>query len=250
MQKQSWQATMLRKLRQIRKYPWASFWMQFAGIGFMGRMATWLAGAFSPPYKGRRYLAQLNDRGYFAPTAKIYCPHLSVGQHIFVGDRVTIYEAEEGEVSIGDRVNLHQDCIIQVGENGRVVIGADTHIQPRCYVSAYKGSLTIGSHVQIAANCAFYAHNHGIAVGQLIRRQPVQTKGGIVIGDDVWLGVGVIVLDGVRIGNGVVIGAGAVVTRDVPDNTIAVGMPARVVGSRGETAASPQVEQGKDLLSG
>ncbi|MDQ3796893.1 MAG: acyltransferase, partial [Pseudomonadota bacterium] len=67
---------------------------------------------------------------------------------------------------------------------------------------------------------------------QLMRRQPLHTKGGIVIGDDVWLGVGVIVLDGVHIGNGAVIGAGAVVTRNVPDNAIAVGIPARVIGTR------------------
>jgi len=45
-----------------------------------------------------------------------------------------------------------------------------------------------------------------------IRKQPVKTKGGIVIGDDAWLGVGVIVLDGVKIGKGAVIGAGSVVT--------------------------------------
>lgn len=222
--------------------------MEFAGTSVMGRMATRLAGVFAPPYKGRRYLARLNDRGYCAPTAKIYCRRLSKGQHVFVGDRVTIYGENDGEVNIGDRVNLHQDSIIQVGEGGRVTIGADTHIQPRCHLSAYKGSLTIGGHVQIASYCAFYPYNHGIAAGQAMYKQPLHTKGGIVIGDDVWLGVGVIVLDGVRIGNGAVVGAGAVVTRDVPDNAIAVGTPARVVGSRSDAAANSQVEQVKGFV--
>ncbi|MGI8739290.1 MAG: acyltransferase [Gammaproteobacteria bacterium] len=133
---------------------------------------------------------------------------------------------------IGDRVAIHQDTVIQVGEGGRVEIGTDTHIQPRCYVSAQKGGLTIGNHVQIASNCGFYTHSHGMEAGELMRRQPLRTKGGIVIGDDVWLGFGVIVLDGVRIGNGAMIGAGAVVTRDVPADAIAVGMPARVIGKR------------------
>jgi acetyltransferase-like isoleucine patch superfamily enzyme len=232
MKDSSRQGIVRRKLRLLKKYPWAGFWMQFSGTGPMGRMATRLAGAFAPPYKGRRYLARLNARGYFAPTARLHCRHFSAGQHIFVGDRVTIFEADDGAISIGDRVSIHQDSIIQVGEGGRVMIGADTHIQLRCHLSAQKGSLTIGRHVQIAANCALYPYNHGMLEGQLMRRQPLHTKGGIVIGDDVWLGVGVIVLDGVHIGNGAVIGAGAVVTRDVPDNAIAAGMPARVIGTR------------------
>ena len=57
-----------------------------------------------------------------------------------------------------------------------------------------------------------------------------------MIEDDAWLGVGVIVLSGVRIGKGAVIGAGAVVSRDVPDGAIAMGVPARVVKMRAELA--------------
>jgi len=52
--------------------------------------------------------------------------------------------------------------------------------------------------------------------------------------NDAWLGVGVVVLDGVKIGEGAVVGAGSVVTRDVPDNAIAVGIPARVAKTRRE----------------
>ncbi len=218
--------------RQLKRFPWSGFWMLFAGRGPTGRIATRLAGLFARPYKGRRYLARLNAQGYYSPSAVISCRHLTTGDHIFVGDRVTIYEADAGEVHIGDRVAIHQDTVIQVGEGGRVEIGTDTHIQPRCYVSAQKGWLTIGNHVQIASNCGFYTHSHGMEAGELMRRQPLRTKGGIVIGDDVWLGFGVIVLDGVRIGNGAMIGAGAVVTRDVPADAIAVGMPARVIGKR------------------
>jgi acetyltransferase-like isoleucine patch superfamily enzyme len=92
--------------------------------------------------------------------------------------------------------------------------------------------IQIGRDVQIAPYCAFYSYNHGFAPGALIRKQPLQTKGGIAIEDDVWLGVGVIVLDGVRIGKGAVVGAGSVVTQDIPDGAIAVGKPARVVKMR------------------
>ena len=55
---------------------------------------------------------------------------------------------------------------------------------------------------------------------------------GITLGDNVWLGTGTKVLDGVRIGRDVVVGAGAVVTEDLPDGAVAVGIPARVVRRR------------------
>ena len=86
--------------------------------------------------------------------------------------------------------------------------------------------------MQIAPNCAFYPYNHGIEPGKLIQEQPLYSKGDIIVGDDAWLGFGVIVLDGVRIGKGAVVGAGSVVTEDIPDGGIAVGVPARVVKMR------------------
>jgi acetyltransferase-like isoleucine patch superfamily enzyme len=86
----------------------------------------------------------------------------------------------------------------------------------------------------IAPNCAFYPHDHGMAPGQPIRDQPLQTKGPIIIGDNVWVGAGVVVLGGVEIGEGAVIGAGSVVTTSIPGNAVAVGSPAKVVKFRSE----------------
>ena len=57
-------------------------------------------------------------------------------------------------------------------------------------------------------------------------------NGGLIIGDDVWIGTRAIILPGVTIGNGVIIGAGAVVTKDVPDYAIVGGVPARVIRLR------------------
>ena len=83
-----------------------------------------------------------------------------------------------------------------------------------------------------------YPYDHGIEPDRPIRQQPLQTKGGITIGNEAWLGVGVIVLGCVRIGDGAVIGAGSVVTQDVPDGSIALGTPARVVKTRAELKSS------------
>jgi acetyltransferase-like isoleucine patch superfamily enzyme len=209
--------------------------MNCSGSGFYGRLATRLATWASPPHKASTHLAKLTPKGYVAPGAQIYHPDLRCGKNVFIGDRVLIFWADKGgHVEIGDRVCILRDTIIETGENGSLTLGADTYIHPRCQINAYKAAIRIGTGVLIAANCAFYPHNHGILPGRPIREQPLQSKGDIVIGDNVWLGTGVIVLGGVKIGEGAVIGAGSVVTRDIPAGAISMGAPARVIRMRSD----------------
>jgi acetyltransferase-like isoleucine patch superfamily enzyme len=212
---------------------WSRFWMRYTGRGPIGRTATRLATLGTSPYFGRVHLADLNPRGYVSPTAVIDHHDLRLGQHVFVGDNVVICQRHRGGVvEFGDHVHLYGDTFINTGEGGTVSIAADSHIQQRCYFSAFLGRIQIGRRAEIAPNCGFYAHNHGVALGKSIREQPLSTKGGLVIEDDVWLGFGVVVLDGVRIGSGAVIAAGSVVTIDIPGNAIASGNPARVIRFR------------------
>jgi acetyltransferase-like isoleucine patch superfamily enzyme len=63
-------------------------------------------------------------------------------------------------------------------------------------------------------------------------REQYGTYAPVAIGSDCWLGAMVVVLKGVRIGNGAVIGAGSVVTKDIPEYTVAVGIPAKVIKER------------------
>ncbi len=220
---------------------WKFFWMRFAGLSLLGRIATWLATWFAPPYWGRCHLSYYHSFGYVSPKADIYHQNLQLGANIFIGDRVTIYnDRDGGQVSLGDRVHLYGDSCIQTGKEGTVKIGADTHIQPRCQLSAYQAPINIGCNVQIATNCAFYPYDHGMMPGKLIHLQPLETKGGITVDDGAWLGCGVTVLNGVRIGKGAVIGAGSVVNQDIPDGAIAVGIPARVVKMRADLALNKQ----------
>ena len=215
--------------------------MLFAGLGPFGRLATRLATWFVPPYHGRARLAQWSPRGYVSPSADIHHSNLDFGRNVCIDDRVVIYQGRDGgRVMLGDRVHLWRDTLIQTGAGGSVTIGAGTHIQIRCQFAAYKATIHIGCGVRIAPNCSFYPYDHGTQPDELISGQPFSTKGGISVGDDAWLGVGVIVLSGVRIGKGAVIGAGAVVTTDIPDGAIAVGIPARVVKMRDGSERDPQ----------
>jgi acetyltransferase-like isoleucine patch superfamily enzyme len=216
-----------------KKRAWARFWMGHAGQSTGGRVAIRLASLFSPPYKGRNYLAHLTDRSFVSPKASLFHSRLQLDGNAFIGDGVIIYEGRGGgAVRIGKGVHIHRDCIIETGQGGSLSIGEDTHIQPRCQFAAYKGTIEIGRMVQIAPNCAFYPYEHGLESGKPIKGQALTTKGGILIGDDAWLGVGVIVLDGAEIGAGAVVGAGSVVKSHIPEEAVAVGVPAKVIKYR------------------
>lgn len=114
-------------------------------------------------------------------------------------------------ISIGDNVRIGSRTHLWAGPTlGRIVIGNDVLIGPDVMITA-----------------ASYRFNDGSPV-----TDQVMDEGDIVIGDDVWLGAKVVILPGVKIGAGAVIGASAVVTKNIPDFAIAVGIPARIVGLR------------------
>ena len=87
--------------------------------------------------------------------------------------------------------------------------------------------VTIGDDVQIGPNVQLLTALHPVAAG--LRRDKWEAARPITIGHNVWLGGGVIVLPGVTIGDNTVVGAGAVVSRDLPPDVVAVGNPARVI---------------------
>ena len=84
-----------------------------------------------------------------------------------------------------------------------------------------------GDNVFIGPNCGFYTAGHPIDHER--RNQGLEYAYPITVGDSVWIGAGVQVMPGVRIGNDVVIGGGSVVAKDIPDHSVAVGNPCRVI---------------------
>ena len=84
-----------------------------------------------------------------------------------------------------------------------------------------------GNNVFIAPNCSFYTAGHPLDVER--RNQGLEYAKPIEVGNNVWIGGNVVVLPGVKIGDNVVIGAGSIVTKDIPENVIAVGNPCRII---------------------
>lgn len=110
--------------------------------------------------------------------------------------------------------------------------GYQTHMGARIFanwglICLDVGRITIGDDVQIGPNVQLLTATHPLEPGP--RRDKWEGSRPITIGHNVWLGGGVIVCPGVTIGDNTVVGAGAVVTRDLPPNVIAVGNPARVI---------------------
>jgi acetyltransferase-like isoleucine patch superfamily enzyme len=158
---------------------------------------------------------------------------------IVLGDRVAIDDGvlfdasgagDEG-ITIGNDVIISRNCVIQ-GKTAPVTIGNKTDIGCNVILSS-GGGIHIGNHVLIAGNC--YVGGGRYVSDRLdipMMEQGVYTKGPVVIGDDVWLGAGAVVLDGIKIGKGAIVGAGAVVTKDLPDYATAAGIPAKVIKMR------------------
>ena len=202
----------------------------------VGRLCTHLAGAMRGPYKDKRVLANLTPKPYVSPKAQIGCPRLTIGPHCVIDDYVTIYaHDDEGEVRMGEGVHVYRGTIIEIGRGGSVIIGDHTHIQSHCNLKGFLGSTIIGRNVQIAPHCGLSPYEHSFDDLDVdIQEQRITSSGDIVLEDNVWLGLSVQVLDGVTIGRGTVVGAGAVVTKDLPPGSVAVGVPARVIRQRGE----------------
>lgn len=141
----------------------------------------------------------------------------------------------------GASIRIGRNCIVAPGAQiqGNVHIGDDCSVQSYTLLVGYgrdgaEGRITLGNGVRIAAHGMFIAANHNFAdATRPIHGQGV-TPGAITIEDDVWIGGGVHVVAGVTIGHGCVIGAGSVVTKDIPPMSVAVGVPARVIKTRGE----------------
>ena len=126
---------------------------------------------------------------------------------------------------LGKRSVVESYCCIN-NAVGDVTIGDHSRIGLH---STIIGPVCIGSHVHLAQGITVTALNHNFAdPTQRIDQQGVSTQP-VVIGDDVWIGANSVILPGVTIGHHCVVAAGAVVTKDVPDNTLVGGVPAKLI---------------------
>ncbi len=179
----------------------------------------------------------------------------SVGRGLIIGRNVVIRHPKK--ISIGDFVTIDDNSIIDgrgAGEDG-FIIEDNVIINRNCMILAKSGSIKLGKRTSLGANSVVVSMS-GVDVGEAVLTagncyisaglykfddldtpvmdQTAYSKGPVIIGKNSWFGTGVIILDGVNIGEGVVVGAASMVNKNLPDFTIAVGSPAKVVRERGK----------------
>lgn len=144
-------------------------------------------------------------------------------------------------ISIGNNFHARENLMLQTWDSYQGVsteyipeleIGDDVTVMSNCQISCLR-KVQIGSGCLFGDNVFISDNLHGSNISEELGIPPLlrklSSKGPIIIGDNVWIGRNVCVLPGVKIGNGVVIGANSVVTHDIPENSVAAGVPAKVI---------------------
>jgi acetyltransferase-like isoleucine patch superfamily enzyme len=148
----------------------------------------------------------------------------------FICPRVTFEIGRHATLRIGRWAWVGHGCKIRVHE-GEVSIGAKTVIGQDCTISAYQ-HVSIGRECIIADRVMLIDFDHGVTeVERPIRSQGIY-KRDVRVGHNVWIGYGACILRGVSVGENAVIGTSSVVTKQVPDNAVVAGTPARLIRMR------------------
>lgn len=179
-------------------------------------------GMLRPPYlplMARWLWLKLRWRGRLRTDGLCF---VCAGVKLEIGPRAT--------VTLGRWSWLGQGCKVRAHE-GEVSIGAKTVLGQECTISAYQ-HVSIGRECIVADRVMMIDFDHGVVdVERPIREQGIY-KRDVRVGHNVWIGYGACILRGVTVGDNCVIGTSSVVTRDVPDNAIVAGCPARIIRMR------------------
>jgi acetyltransferase-like isoleucine patch superfamily enzyme len=140
-------------------------------------------------------------------------------------------EKPGGDIRLGDDCMIGRGCYFLATATGLIHLDRNVGVNDHCYITSNYG-ISIGKDVRIAEFVSIRDYDHEFTRTDVPICDQGLRGGPITIGDDVWIGRGVMITGNVRIGRGCVIGANSVVTRDLPDWSIAVGAPARVIKAR------------------
>jgi len=148
----------------------------------------------------------------------------------FLGRGLELKIEPRGQVRFGRFVWIGDGTKIRCHE-GEVEIGAKTVMGQECTISAYQ-RVRIGEQCVIADRAMFIDFDHGVVeVERPIRSQGIY-KRDVEVGSNVWIGYGACILRGVHVGDNSIVGTNSVVTKDVPANAVVAGIPARIIRMR------------------
>jgi acetyltransferase-like isoleucine patch superfamily enzyme len=156
---------------------------------------------------------------------------VTIPDNTIVEPLAVIYIGERGKLDLGEMNTIYPGATIRI-DQGWMKSGKEVSFGSGCHIYEPRAGLSIGDYSMIGGGVLICGVNHGHAIAGLPMRQQKAESAPIVIGHDVWIGMGAIILPGVTIGDGAIVGAGAVVTSDVPSGTVVSGIPARFAKHR------------------
>ncbi|MBM3705590.1 MAG: hypothetical protein FJW66_03595 [Actinobacteria bacterium] len=193
--------------------------------------------------------------GIFLRNIFYRCLFKKVGKGVIFGKSITIRNPYK--ISIGSNVIIDDNVMIDAkgSDNTGVVLEDGVYIGRNTILSCKNGDIFLDKNANVGFNCEIYSLNR-VEIGkdvliaaytyiiggghmstdtEVLFRDQEKHAIGIKIGDNVWLGAKSIVMDGCSIGDNSIIGAGAIVTRNIPEDSVAAGIPARVIKTRKST---------------
>ena len=157
--------------------------------------------------------------------------HLAMPATTIIEPLAVVYVGERGKLQLGEMNIIYPGATIRI-DMGWMETGLEVSFGSGCHIYEPRAGLSIGDHCMIGGGVLICGVNHGYASRDMpMRKQAIETAP-IVIGQDVWIGMGAIILPGVTIGEGAIVAAGAVVTADVPPGAVVSGVPARFAKCR------------------
>lgn len=162
--------------------------------------------------------------------------HIKNG-HFIAGNRTSLYHGieatvEDSSVHIGNHCQIKKEAEISCKNQGQIVLGNEVAIGKRSEIICENAVVRIGNHTRIAAEVVLITNNHNISDLTTPIMYQGKTHKDIHIHDNVWIGRKAIILPGVTLEEGCVVGAGAIVTKSFPKNSIIGGNPARLIRVR------------------
>ncbi len=162
---------------------------------------------------------------YFGKRTKLdISGQVRIGKNVYIGDDVTLIVENGASLVIGDNSFIGESCYIKCF-GGKVEIGCDVSINSKSFLNGC-GGLKIGDNTRIGTQSIMIASNHKFDDPDILFKDAI-TKEGIEIGQNVWFGARVTVLDGVHISDDVVVGACSLVSKNITEAGVYVGTPAK-----------------------
>lgn len=192
------------RFKDVIRGIWKRFWIRGRGIVFSGKRATIR-----------------------------HAKHFEAGNNLILGENVFIDALSRENIVVGNNVTIAANsrivCTGVVRNIGKgICLGNSVAIGSGSTLLG-QGGIYIGDDTIMGPNVCIISENHIFSRKDIPIRLQGETRRGIVIGRDCWIGAGATILDGVHIGDRVIVGAGAVVTHDIPSNSIAKGIPATAI---------------------